>query len=218
MLINDVINKDCMAFFPSMADKSIDMVLTDIPYGVVNRPSSGIRNFDKKSADVLSFDMEVMVKELCRITKGSIYIFCSTEQVSDLRRLMVDNKMTTRLLIWNKTNPSPVNGQYLWLSSVECCVFGRFPKAVFNEHCKGGVLSFPSGRSKVHPTEKPVKLFEYIVETSSNKDDIVFDPFAGSGTTGVACKKLGRSFILVEKDKAYIPIINDKLLQTQVKL
>lgn len=218
MFINDVINGDCMAILPRIADKSIDMVLTDIPYGVVNRNSAGIRSFDKKSADVVTFDLGVMVEQICRITKGSIYIFCSTEQVSDLRRLMVDNKMTTRLLIWNKTNPSPVNGQYLWLSSVECCVFGRFSKAVFNEHCKGGVMSFPSGRSKMHPTEKPLGLFEYIIKTSSNAGDIILDPFAGSGTTGVACKKTGRGFLLIEKDEAYIPTINSRLLNTQAKL
>ena len=74
--------------------------------------------------------------------KGSIYIFCSTEQVSEIRRLLGLNKLSTRLIIWNKTNPSPMNGQYIWLSSVECCVYGKFPKATFNEHCKGSVLNF----------------------------------------------------------------------------
>lgn len=104
-----------------------------------------------------------------------------------------------------------MNGQHIWLSSVECCVYGKLKNATFNEHCKGSVLNFPCGRGKEHPTEKPIKLFEYLVKVSSNENDIVLDPFAGSGTTGVACKNLNRNYILIEKEPEYIDIINKRL-------
>ena len=99
-----------------------------------------------------------------------------------------------------------MNGDKIWLSGIECCVYGKFPKATFNEHCKNTVWKFPCGRSKVHPTEKPLKLFEYIISVSSNYNDIVFDPLMGSGTTGVACKNLNRDFIGIELDKNYYDI------------
>lgn len=80
-----------------------------------------------------------------------------------------------------------------------------------NEHCKNVVWDFPSGRGKVHPTEKPLKLFDYLVKVSSNENDIVLDPFAGSGTTGVACKNLNRNFILIEKEPEYVKICEQRL-------
>ena len=202
---------DCLDLMKQIPDKSIDLILTDIPYGEVNRKSNGLRNLDKKTADVFNFSLETMVNEFCRLTKGSIYVFCGIEQVSEIRKQMVKNGLSTRLIIWSKTNPSPMNGKKIWLSSVECCVYGKFPKATFNEHCKGSVLNFPCGRGKVHPTEKPLKLFEYLVKVSSNENDLVLDPFAGSGTTGVACKNLNRRYILMDKEVSYLEIINKRL-------
>lgn len=196
-----------------ISDESVELLLTDIPYNVVNRESNGLRNFDKKDADVLNIPLEVLIKHFVRVTKGSIYVFCSTEQVSDIRSLMVEAGLTTRLCIWEKTNPSPVNGQYLWLSGVECCVFGRKKGAVFNEHCKNTVWRFPNGRGKVHPTEKPIKLFRYIIETSSNEGDVVLDPFVGSGTTAVACQELNRKYVGIEKSAEYVKLAKKRLEQ-----
>ena len=207
----ELIQGDCLEVMKDISDKSIDMILTDIPYGVVNRVSNGLRNLDKGLADVLDFSLGEMVTKFCRVTKGSMYVFCGTEQVSDIRKQMVLNGLSTRLVIWNKTNPSPMNGQHIWLSSIECCVYGKFKNATFNEHCKGSVLNFPCGRGKVHPTEKPLKLFEYIVRVSSNENDTILDPFAGSGTTGVACKNLNRNFIGIELDPEYFKVAEKRI-------
>ena len=206
-----LIKGDCLELMKGIPDKSIDLTLTDIPYGVVNRESNGLRCLDKQMADVVDFEIKDIVSEFARITKGSVYVFCGTEQVSELRAEMIKAGMSTRLVIWNKTNPSPMNGQHIWLSSVECCVFGKFPKATFNEHCKGSVLNFPSGRGKVHPTEKPLKLFEYLVTVSSNEGDMVLDPFMGSGTTGVAAKNTNRKFIGIELDEKYFEIAKERI-------
>ena len=203
LYVNRLYHGDCFELMKDIPDKSIDLILTDIPYGKVNRKSNGLRNLDKGNADIVDFDMQDMVTEFCRVTKGSIYVFCSTEQVSEIRKQMVNNGLSTRLVIWNKTNPSPMNGQHIWLSSVECCVYGKFRNATFNEHCKGSVLNFSCGRGKIHPTEKPIKLFEYIVSVSSNEGDLVLDPFAGGGTTAIACKNKNRNWILIEKDPEY---------------
>jgi DNA modification methylase len=208
-----LINDDCMNYMKSMENDSVDMVLTDIPYGEVNRKHGSLRVLDKGKADELTFELEQFVSELVRICKGSFYIFCGTEQVSLLRKMFVEQGLTTRLGIWEKSNPSPMNGEKLWLSGIECCVFARKAKATFNEHCKNTVWKFPNGRSKQHPTEKPIKLFEYLVKASSNENDTLFDPCMGSGTTGVACRNLGRNFVGVELNKEYFEIAKTRINQ-----
>lgn len=207
---------DCIQLMGEVGTKSVDLTCTDIPYGVVNRDSNGLRSFDKGNADPWSIDMDNLLDQLCRVTKGSIYMFCSTEQVSHIRSGLVSRGMSTRLIIWEKTNPSPVNGQYIWLSGVECCVFGKFPKATFNEHCKNTVLRYPCGRNKLHPTQKPLELIEYLIKVSSNPGDVVFDPFMGSGTTGVAAIKNDRDFIGFELDKEYFEIAKERLYGRRV--
>lgn len=198
-----MIHGDCFEEIQKIEDKSVTLTLTDIPYGVVNRDSNGLRDLDKSKADVAEFDLTKLVDMLCKKTYGSIYIFCGTEQVSQLRKRMIENGLSTRLIILEKTNPSPMNGQSIWLSGIECCVFGKFKGAVFNEHCKNSVLRFPTQKGKIHPTMKPLKLFQYIMSVSSNENDVVLDCFAGSMTTAIASINLKRKCICIEKDKTY---------------
>jgi len=64
---------------------------------------------------------------------------------------------------------------------------------------------------RLHPTQKPVALFEYLIKTYTNEGDLVLDNCAGSGTTGVACRNLGRNFILIEKEKEYCKIASQRI-------
>ena len=205
-----VINDDSFRLFRNMPNNAVSLVLTDIPYGVVNR-KNGLRVYDKGIADVVDFDMDDLLDELTRVCSGTIYVFCSTEQVSEIRGGFVKRGLSTRLGIWEKTNPPPVHGQRMWLSGVETCVFARKSKAFFAEHCKNSVWRYPCGRSKRHPTEKPLRLFEYLMTVSSRPGDWVFDPFCGSGTTAEAAMIHGRKFLCVEKDRNYFDVINKRL-------
>ena len=197
-------NIDCIEYMKSLPSNSVTMTLTDIPYDVVNNYDCGIREYNKGKADVITFDLSVFLDEVIRVTSGSIYIFCSTEQVSQIRKTLTDNKLSTRLCIWEKNNPAPVHGDKFWLSSIECCVFGRKSKATFNEHCSSAVWR-ESIESKVkhHPTPKPIKLLSRIIKASTNPGDIVLDPCMGSGTTAVACKVTRRQFIGCELDTEF---------------
>lgn len=205
---------DCLEVMKNIPNKSIDMVLTDVPYNEVNRKSGGLRKLDKGIADSAVFNLQLLVEELTRITKGSIYIFCGTEQVSSFRAEMVKAGMSTRLCIWEKTNPSPMNGKKIWLSGIECCVFGRFPNSIFNYSCKNTVWRFPTARGKLHPTMKPLPLMEYIIRASSREGEIVLDSFMGSGSTGVACVNTNRRFIGIEKDETYFKIAEKRIAET----
>ena len=194
---------DCLEGMKQIPDGSVDLVLTDIPYGVVNRDDNGLRTLTKDAADIETFDVCELTKTLCAKTKGSIYMFCGTEQVSDIRRKMVEQGLSTRLMIWEKTNPSPMNGEYMWLSGVECCVYGKKSGGTFNLRCKNSVLRYPCGEHDIHPTQKPVDMFRYLIQASSNESDLMLDPFMGSGTTAVACIKEKRHFIGYELNKEY---------------
>lgn len=217
--INQIINADCLDILRQLPDKCIDLVLTDVPYGVVNRPDNGLRKLEKGCADVVDFDLSIVLKVITRITKGSVYIFCGTEQVSEIRSFLIDAGFSTRLLIWEKTNPSPMNGESIWLSGVECCVYGKLPGATFNEHCKNTVLRYPvcGYKNKIHKTQKPLELFSYLIKVSSNENDIVLDCFSGSGTTAVACHNLRRRFICIEKDPDYWAASVERLEKVQAQ-
>ena len=191
---------ECLSVMSMLPSGSIDMVLADLPYGEVSQKSSGLRKLDRGNADRCDINLNDLINEYVRLCSGSFYVFCGTEQISTLISLFKDHGLTTRLAAWEKTNPSPMNGDRLWLSGMEFCVFARKPNAVFNEHCKKALWQSPSGRSKIHPTEKPLPLFERLIAASTVVGHTVLDNTSGSGTTGVAANKLGRKAILIEQD------------------
>jgi len=198
-------HSDCIAQLASMEDNSVDLTITDIPYDCVNRASNGLRNLDKGDADPLNFDLTLFCNELYRVTKGSVYIFCSYHQTNEMRKVFEQLKCSIRYCIWEKTNPSPMNGQHIWLSSIESCMFIKKPGGTFNEHCKSAVWRDSVERSiKGHPTPKPVLLLKRLIEASSNEGDTVFDPCMGSGSTGLACKMTNRNFIGSDINKDYV--------------
>ena len=200
-----LINASCIDTLKSMGNNSVDMVLTDIPYDCVNRASNGLRNLDKGDADPITFDLTEFCNELYRVCKGTIYIFCSYHQTAEMRAAFEKLKCSIRYCVWEKTNPSPMNGQHVWLSSIESCMFIKKPGAPFHEHCKSAVWRETVERSiKGHPTPKPVLLLKRLIEASSNPGDTVFDPCMGSGSTGLACKMTGRNFIGCDINPEYV--------------
>jgi site-specific DNA-methyltransferase (adenine-specific) len=204
----DIQLKDCMEYMDSMTDNSVELTITDIPYDVVNRSQGNLSkmgSLDKGDADIITFDINKFVEEVVRVTKNSIYIFCSTEQAGLIRGHLVNLGLTTRHCIWEKPDYPPINGQYFWLSSIENCIFARKKKAPFNEFCKSVVWRETIERSiKNHPTPKPVLLLKRLIEASSNEGDTVFDPCMGSGSTGLACKMTDRNFIGCDVNPEYV--------------
>ena len=209
--INRIYCGDCLRVMQQISSKSIDMVLTDIPYDQVTRPDHGLRNLNKADADILTFNLNIFMDALIRITKGSIYICCGWGQMSFILDKLIASKLSTRMIIWQKSNPSPMNGQYIWLSGVEPIAYGKFSGATFNAHCRNTVLKYPSGRSKIHPTQKNLALFEDLIQVSSNEGDLILDPCLGSGTTAIAAMRLKRNFIGIELNMEYCKIANERL-------
>jgi len=204
-------NGDCIELMKGLPDKSIDLVLTDIPYNEANRTSNGLRNLDKSIADIETFDLERFLSEITRVCKGSYYIFCGFQQLSQIDGYFRRNKISRRCIVWEKTNPSPMNAKSIWLSGIELCVYGKHPKATFNSFYRNTVLKYPSGRSKIHPTEKPIKLLSELISVSSNEGDTILDPCMGSGSTIEACLRLNRNVIGYELDKEYYAVAKNRI-------
>ena len=199
---------DCLDIMKEMDDNSVDFTLTDIPYDAVNRDSNGLRNLDKGNADIITFDLNEFLKQVYRVTSNSICIFCGKEQFSQIYQFFANiDKGTVRPIIWEKTNPSPMNGQYIYLSGVEMGVWYKKQGAkTFNAHCKNSVFHYPNGRSKLHPTEKNHDLLRDLIQDNSNEGQVIFDPCCGSVAHCLVAKELNRKYIGIELDDKYFNI------------
>ena len=208
---------DCLEIMKNIEDKTADFVLTDIPYAEVNRSSNGLRNLDKGNADVLTFNLYSFLEELYRITSNSICVFCGREQFSTIYSFFANKKGTVRPIVWEKTNPSPMNGQHIYLSGVEFAVwFKKSGGGTFNAHCKNVVFRYPNGRSKLHPTEKNHDLLRDLILDNTNEYDVVFDPCCGSGSHCYVAKNLNRKFIGIELDENYFNIAKERIENNHV--
>lgn len=193
----------------------VQLTITDIPYDMVNRKSNGLRNLDKGKADIITFDLNKFLTQVYELTDGTIIIFCGVNQVSYIYKFFAEKQVnhqgTVRQLIWKKTNPSPMNGQYIYLSGIENAIWFKKKGATFNAHCKNTVFEFPCGRSKLHPTEKNHELLKELILDNSDEGDIVFDPCAGSGSHLLVAKENNRKWLGVELNKEYFDIAENRM-------
>jgi len=210
-----LIKGDCIPVMKKIPNNKIDLVITDIPYGVVNRKSNGLRNLDKEDADIMTFDLQEFLNELYRITKSTIIIFCGKEQFSEIHTYFNEKqkqgKGTVRQLIWEKTNPSPMNGQYIYLSGIENAVWFKKRGGTFNAKCKNTVFRYACGRSKVHPTEKNHELIKELILDNSNENDLVLDCCMGSGSHIMVAKELKRRTIGIELKEKWFNIAKERI-------
>jgi site-specific DNA-methyltransferase (adenine-specific) len=206
----------------TLLDKSVDMVLADIPYGLeltkgaierVKAPGY-MRTQDKgKANDTKPFELDKFLEGVSRVSNGCIYIFCGVVQLPQIYMYFHNHPdFMVRQCAWKKTNPSTMAGEHMWLSTMENCVFAKRRRTTgFKAKCKSAVWDFPTGRGKLHPTEKPLKMFKYLVESSSNPGDVVFDPCLGSGTSAIAAIETGRRYLGCEIDKDYFDIAKNRI-------
>jgi site-specific DNA-methyltransferase (adenine-specific) len=201
-----------MQIMQTLKENSVDFTLTDIPYNAVNRKDNGLRKLDKGIADILNFNIKEFCEEVYRVTKNSICIFCGKEQFSEIYEFFANKKGTVRPIVWHKTNPSPMNGQYIYLSGIELAVwFKKSGANVFNAYCSNTLFSYPNGRSKLHPTEKNHDLLKHLILDNTNKNDIVFDPCMGSGSHLLVAKQLERNGLGIELDEHYFNIAKERI-------
>lgn len=218
MDINKFLNVECMEYMRSMPAKSVDLTLTDIPYGEVTQTTCGLLTIDNLdslgAADKVTFNTLEFCKEVDRLTKNTIIIFCGLEQFSEIIKYFKAQKGTTRALVWEKTNPVPSNGQHVYLSGIELAVwFKRRGAKTFNAYCKNTVFRYPipGGKKRIHKTQKHWDLWKELMLDNSNEGDLIFDPCAGSGVTAYTAKENNRNFLCLELDKETFDISEEYL-------
>lgn len=213
--INKIYHDNCISILPLMAGNSVQLTLTDIPYDEVNRADNGLRTLSKGGADQLTFDIDAFLEELYRVTSGTIIIFCGKQQMSNIHKFFQEkqdkHKGTVRQLIWEKTNPSPMNGQHIYLSGIENAVWFKKRGSTFNAHCKNTVFKYPCGRSKIHPTEKNHDLLKELILDNSNAGDVIFDPCCGSGSHCLVAKQNDRNYIGIEINDEWYEIAKNRI-------
>ena len=208
-------NDDCLNVLKDIGDNSIDLVVTDPPYEVITGGRNG--GVKGKPSGILTENKQLMksipkvdlwLSEYFRVMKDGTHIYIMTNTLNLTNYLNIINDVGFKLhnlLVWNKNNTTP-NRWYM--KNCEYVIFARkgFAKSINNPSSQT-VHNFDNIiGNKQHPTEKPVDLMKLYVGNSSQVGDTVLDPFMGVGSTGVACKELGRNFIGVELDKQYFDI------------
>lgn len=211
-----------------LPDKCIDLVLTDPPYGIgeskeqyksrnVNRidkrngrpilishPGYARKQWDDKIPDKIYFD------EMKRVSKNQIF-FGGNYFINYLQN-------TNCFLVWDKCNGNSdfADCELAWTSFKTAI---RKINFMWSGFCQGKSITeghINQGNKKlcekrIHPTQKPIPLFRWILDNYSTPGMTIFDPFAGSGTTAIACLETGRNYILIEKEPDYIEIINKRI-------
>jgi DNA modification methylase len=226
----DIINEDCFKVIQQFIenDFKVDAIITDIPYqiSVDNNFKTMKDRTGRNGIDFGEWDKEFDCSSLGIFSKilkpnGSIVLFHSFEQYADVKKTFEDNGLECKdRIIWEKTNPMPRNRDRRYISNCEMGSWYVMKKAkwTFNrqdEKYQKMIFRYPSesggGFKRYHPTQKNLELMKEIVAIHTNENDIVFDPFAGSGSTGVACKELNRNFIGCEIDENYAKIIEERI-------
>lgn len=208
-----IIQGDCLEVMKGMADKSVDLVLTDPPYGMEYRSNHRkVKHKAISNDDTLNW-LETAVSEVFRVLKDNshAYFFCSFHNIDIFKQELAKKFEVKNMLIWEKNNTGmgDLEGDYApQYELILFCVKGR---KKLNGSRDSNILKYKKTGNNLHPTEKPLDLISYLIEKSSNEDDLILDPFAGSCTTLLACKQLKRRCISIEKEADYVRICNERL-------
>lgn len=224
---NSVVGGDSYELIKRIPDKSIDCIYTDVPYLMpnTNGVSGGfmakrVNNFYDNQINTFKdgFNLTIL-DEFVRINKTlNIYIWCNKFLIKDLLNYFIDKIGCKKyeIMVWCKENPIPMTSN-VWLSDIEYCLWFGETATKLNDGYDFKSKWYVSGVNKkdkgkfLHPTCKPTTFIERHLKHTTQENDIVFDPFAGSGSTLVAAKNLNRKYLGIEIDPKWCKIAQDRL-------
>lgn len=236
--INAILHDNANSCLKNMQDESVDLIITDIPYGISYKSNS--QNLDRRKGHTIVKEREEYFERIVgddtiplkwltsayRILKNNsaIYIFCHWSKWHLLYSYVEDAGFTCKnMIILNKSNhgTGDLKGQYA--PKHELLLFATKGRHIlfFPEKRGSDIWDAPvkfSGSKRYHPNEKPLSWIEPCVFHSSKEGDLVLDPFAGSGSTGVAAKRYGRSYCLIDIDEKYVEIMKKRLSKKYLKV
>lgn len=220
-MLNEIIHGDCLEVMSKMEPSSVDLVLTDPPYRLIaggckptkNRSGAGLMTASKienvksgKLFDHNDIKFDDWIPEVYKVLKDKSHFYCfinyhnmkEVMEVSERSGFTLNN-----ILVMVKDN-IVVNPWYM--KNVEYVLFfrkGGMKPLNNNSDNTAVMVRMPKKENKIHPTQKPVPYLEMLIKNSSDANEIVFDPFAGSGSTALACLNTERNFITCEIDNDF---------------
>lgn len=218
MSIN-IIHGNCFEEMEKIDDNSIDLVLTDPPFGMSFQSSRRKEKHKKIENDDNLVWLPGWCKELKRICKedSHLYIFCSWHKVDVFKQEIEKHFSVKNIIIWEKNNHGSGDLVGDYSPKYEMCIFINNGKKLNNGR-HPNIIKAKKTDNELHPTQKPVNLMEFLIEKSSEQGDLVLDTFSGSGSTAIACHNTKRRFIGFEIDKQWYNTSIKRLLQHQSQL
>lgn len=218
--MNKVFNMDCLEAMKTMPDDYFDLLITDPPYKTTSRGSSGGTggmlkakiNMTGKVFNYNDIKPSEWLPECYRTLKpmSHAYIMSNNKNLKLFLNEIEKAKFKIfKILPWVK-NTCITNMYYM--DTHEFVIFARKGKAKKINNCSSkSVLYYDNPRNKIHPTQKPVKLMQDLIENSTEKNDIVFDPFMGYASTAIAAINSKRKYIGCEIDKHWYDLLTNRL-------
>lgn len=200
-------NGDCLEVMKGIPDNSVNMILTDPPYKTITGGDSnganserpkGMLQGNRKLFKHQNIKISLWMPEIYRILKeeSHCYVFTNSLNLQEMMNEATNAGFKTHnLLVWEKNNCTP---SQFYMKNCEYVLFLRKGKAKWINNIGDSKTVHQFNNiigNKSHPTEKPVDLLKYYILNSSEPNDVVCDPFMGSGSTGVACVNTNRNFI-----------------------
>lgn len=209
---------DCLEIIKNLDDKSIDVVITDPPYGInyiSNRSElsnsitkRGLLNDGRNDAfELLDKVCELLLQKTA--DDAHLYFFCSWSVFVEFKTIISKYFTVKTPIVWDKGNKGSGDLETDWGNQTELIIYCIKGKKKIN-YRKGNVLSIPKLHTSkmIHPTQKPTQLIDELLDVSAKATDTILDPFMGSGSTIKACKKKGFDSIGIELDKEMFLIAN----------
>lgn len=219
----DLRQGDCLEILKEIPDKSIDLLLTDPPYlhikgGCKSKGlNKGCRDANSNVVSNMSDFGKDKIYDFLNHTKSkmkeiNMYIFSSKLQVPYYLNWALENKYQFDILVWDKDFSGIISRKFFANNSEYIIrIYKKGLNRLEDNMLYQKIHKFKRPTNKIHEAQKPVELIERFILLSSNEQETILDPFMGSGTTGVACKKLNRNFIGIELDKNHFNIAKNRI-------
>lgn len=196
-------NEDCLETMRRIETGSVDLMITDPPYGI-----NFTKGYKSGSTELVHGDdgfsvmvfVDELMREFNRILKpnGAVYVFTRFDVYPYWWLKMKNHFDTKNQIIWFKGGGGMGDLKGNFSFNYESIIYATNGKHQIRGKRDGSVWQIGKCKQEFHETQKPIELIKKIIEHSSDEGMIVFDPFMGSGTTGLACKETNRDFIGIE--------------------
>jgi len=225
METNKIYQGDCLELMKQIDDKSVDLILTDTPYGINFKSNMDTKNrFDYiQNDDNLDF-FEPFIKEAFRVLKDNscIFLFCRFDNYPYFYNTIIKYGFKVKnCLIWEKNKALGGLGdmESSFLNNYEFVLFAMKGRKILFENRIGrqfGLIkddTINNPLKLLYPTQKPLKILRKLINITTKEQDIVLDCFCGSGSTCVASKQLNRKYIGMDINPKAVEIANKRLSQ-----